>query len=309
MKLTDEQIAELTEHLQAIGTILKIDFGATTEGAETEAAGDEKVELPDDLAAVAALPKEELQPLAAKINLSVEGKKNSEIRAMLATIVSVVSGEGVDDLEEEAVNAVLEGLSLTPKKKQADNIVQITEYFNGGAEEATAEVDPDDADAEEAAPVKKGKAKPATDDDDDGDADDDDAEEAAPAKKGKAKVEAEEEPADEEVDFAAVAAKAKLPKEAIMATRLKAHNEAGGEINVKKLGTEKAYRKLIELMVTNKGEVAEWGTPYVQGGNALCCGLEMGEVKVKKGEGQRAQCAVTEAQFDVSDEGEFTPVE
>lgn len=254
---------------------------AETDGGDDEdkaVKGESEVDFPN-AKAISKLKGAKLKKVAGDINLEIEDLDDDEIKALLTTVANVVGGE-TDDLEEEEVTELCKALALTPKKKLAANIDQLTEYF-GASEDAAEETDDDD---------KKDKDEDAEDADADADAASDD---------------------DDGVDRADIAKSADLPDVATMKEQLEAFNEAADEddqIEIEPNKTKAAYRKLLELLVDSEGDIAEWGEPYIRNGEVCCCGLGLDEHTIKGKKGQFGKCKVSEKVFEVDEDGSATEV-
>jgi hypothetical protein len=94
-----------------------------------------------------------------------------------------------------------------------------------------------------------------------------------------------------------------------MQKRLDAFNKVAdkkSKIDVKKAGSvKKAYAKLLELLVDQSGEIAEWGVPYIREASGWCSGVEMLDHKIKGSKAQAGKCAVTGKVFEIDDENNF----
>lgn len=275
----EEQVADILDRAKT--DVLAL-LGGRAEPAADKTAKDEEpaastevetAELPD-LETIQEMSKEDLSELASKLNIEVEGRKASEVRALLETVHHVVSGN-TDELEEDAVNALAEAISIEPAKKVAATIEKLQEYFT-------------------------------KDDDSTGDTDEPEEGDEKPAKKGTAKDE-EEAPA-----LPKCVLKAKLPDEDEMKERLEAHNEAQEDEDAKiefdaddSDAVEAAYRKLLALMVDDDGALAEWGAVYVQNEAAACCGLPCADTELKGNDREFAKCLVTGKLFYQNDDGDL----
>lgn len=256
--------------------------------AEEEAS--ENVELPT-VDEVDDLDTDALQELCERVGVAYEDEDDDAMKALLKVLISI-GNEKAEDLDDEDVKNLCVALGIKPAKKVSLQVKQVEEFIKAKAEdgepakEEASEEEPDEA------PTKKKKAK-------DEDAEED-AEEEAPAKKKK-------EP--EAIDYAEIVETAtsdegfEYPKESLMVKRLTAFNEAADEpINVKKLGTEAAYDKLLELLVNADGEIAEWGSPYVREETAHCCGQQMEDTKFKGDKTEYVKCLVTDKVYSFDGE-------
>jgi hypothetical protein len=251
---------------------------AESEAEAEESEGGEEVDFPS-ADKIAKLKGPKLQALAKQINLDTEGMNEKKLRALLTTVANVAADE-TDDLEEAEVTALCKALSLTPKKKLAQNIEQLKEYFSGGEEEAEEE-ESEKEESEES--------------------------ESEEAEESESETESEEEGVEDDVDRAEVAKSADLPDTETMKEQLEAYNEAAPEddqIEVETGKTKAAYRKLLEQMVDSNGDIAEWGEPYVKNGEVCCCGLGLDEYIVKGEKGNFGKCLVTGKIFKVEEDGE-----
>lgn len=273
------QIEEIFERAKT-DTLALLGDRAPAEQEPTPAA-EETATLPD-LETIQEMSKEDMIELAGKLNIEVEGRKTSEVRSLLETVHNVVSGN-TDDVEEDAINALAEAVSIAPAKKVAVTIEKLKEYFEKDADGTGTEGA--DADADE----DKGK-------------------------KGKKPAAEEPEEEEEEVKLPKVVLKAELPEESEMKERLEAHNEAQEDDDKKITGDfddteelEGAYRKLLALMVDDEGELAEWGTPYVKDELAHCCGLPTEDTEIKGDDRELTRCIVTRVLFTQDKSGALVP--
>lgn len=313
---------------------------ASLKEALTKLTGDTEIAFPASAKEINALAKTDVSELCAKIGIETEGTAASTLKQFLLNILAIKSDDGTEIDEDEAVE-LAQALGLKTKGlKHAKIVTLISEYFAESETDEAAEGESEDDDGEDAegedaegddedeAP-KKGKKtkKPAEDEDAEGEDEDADEEEEEEApKKGKKKAAAEDEEAEDEegeseddeaeaeseVDFDAIAAEAKLPKEAVMLSRLTAFNEGADEdsqIAVKKGATEKAYRKLLALLVDDSGELSAWDAAYVRAGEGWCCGMPLADKKVKGSKKPHGECPVTGSVFVVDDDNTFSKVE
>lgn len=237
-----------------------------------EPAAEETAELPD-LETIQEMSKEELSELAGKLNIEVEGRKTSETRALLETVHHVVA-DNTDELEEDAVNALAEAVSIEPAKKLAATIEKLQEYFekdsDGDGSEGEDKDEAKDKDADEDAPahpkcVLKAKLP-----------DEDEMKERLEAHN-----EAQEDD-DKKIEFDA---------------------DEPDEVSA-------AYRNLLALCVDDDGALAEWGAVYVKDEAACCCGLPCEDTEIKGDDREFAKCLVTGKLFFQGDDGaleEFVP--
>ncbi len=250
-----------------------------------DSGGSETVTLPESLDELAELSKEDTLALAGSLHLDIEDLKLSAVKALLATAHKVVNKE-TDDLDEDEVQELATSVGILLKKKDTEALVEeLQEFFETEDQGNVRDV---------------GDAKEEEEDDDDNN------------EKTKASDEDDENDADG-VDRVGIAKKAKLPKLEVMESRLKLYNKHYDESEeaeeIKEKSTELSYRKLLALMINSDGEVVQWGTPYIANNNAMCCGLQLKELK-NKGGAPRGQCLVTEKVFDLDvDDSSFEEVE
>ena len=300
-----------------------------------EEAGGGGITLPDTLDEINGLSKEDSLELCKTLHLDVEGLKTSQVKGLLTTARDVLDEADLSE-QTDAVKALANACGIATKKRSEEDILtDIADYLKSGnsAEEETAEeeesedeekeesedeeteeeTEDEDEDEEAQAPKKKKAVKPDPDvDDEDEDEEKEEDEESEDEEKEEASE--DEESGDDKVDRAAIAAKVKkLPKEAVMVERLTAYNKAAKKaeaevINVKKLGTEKAYRALLAKLVDSEGNVAEWNTAYIANGAAYCCGLELAEVESE--DAQRGKCVVSGKVWELDEaDATFSEVE
>jgi len=238
---------------------------------------------PDD---VAELEKNQVTEIATAFGIEIEGKKLSEVRALLKTSAQIVADD-VEDLEEDEVNALCEAVGVSPSKKLTATITALSEYFDSAkdtedGEEADADADGDDDDEK----PKKGKKEK---DEDDGDDDDDE----KPKKGKKAKD-------DDDDDDTGDADGDDEVSDADKAKRLKAYNKVAEK-------PLKDYAALQKKMTDEEGDAVEWGKAYVKGEEAYCCGLTLETVK-KDGK-KFGKCQVTGKMFKQDEDGDLVEVE
>jgi hypothetical protein len=301
--------------------------------------GGGEVEMPGSVEEIQALEKEKALEICKGLNIDVEGLKTSAVKELLVTLLHVQDNDE-DELDEDSVNALADAVGIKKEKKMEKTVAALKEYFAGEEGTAAPEEEAKDEDADDEDDKKSKKSKKSKDDDDDDDDDDkdksddddddddkskddddddDDAKDEDSDDDDKDKSDDDDdddtkkdEPEDDGVDREKIAKKAKLPKESVMKTRLEEFNEAVDEddqINVKKLGTEKAYRKLIEKLVDSEGDVADWGAWYLTNGEYMCCGLPTKETKIKGVKGDACKCVVTGKAFKVLPEGGLEEIE
>lgn len=262
------------------------------------------------------LEGDEITALASAIGIAPKKKSSATVAEIKAYLTEDKEEEGDDDKDdddddEEASDEDDE--EVTPKKKKKKS----SDDDDDEDADDDSDSDDDDEDAEEDAdeddedkPKKKKKASDEDDEDEEASDDDDEDDKDEDADED----DDEDDEGGDDVDVDKIAKKAKLPPEKTQLSRLLAYNKVaekneGEKINVKKLGTEKAYRELVKKLVTEEGKVAEWGKPYVANEAGFCCGLELQEVKVKGKDVQRGKCAVTGTVWDLDEDGEFSEVE
>lgn len=298
-KKTENVIETLADQAEELAKALRaLAGGAAEEGEATDAV---TIPEPD---AVAELAKGDLPKLAAQLGIESEGVKPVALRALLATAAAIFHDEGVDELEEDAVTALAEACGIS-EGKPAKMLAALKKYLEAGADSEKAD-DADEDDADEA-PAKK-KKKAAEDDDDneessEDDDDDDDADEK-PAKKGKKPADDDDEDGeeaessdDDDDDDDEVS-----PKE--QAKRLTAYNKFAKK-------AAKNYAALVALLKDDDDNAVEWGTPYIKGETAYCCGLPLKDVKVTV-DGEKVEagkCLVTGKVFNQDEDANLVEVE
>lgn len=281
---------------------------------------------PDD---VEDLSKEQVSEIAEAFSISIEGKKTSAAKALIATAANIVAGE-TDELEDDEVTALCEATGVTPKKKTAATVEALKDYFDSvqDSEDGEAEGDDDDDEKEDSdddddkessddddddddkpkgKKGKKSKDDDADEDEDDEDSDSDDDEDEKPKKKTK-KDDDDEDGDDDESDSSDDDGDEDEdedededgPDEKEQAKRVKAFNK----VAKKKV---KDYAALKKLLVDNDGDDAEWAEPYVKGEEAFCCGLPLATIK-KDGK-KLGKCQVTGKLFKQDKDGALVEVD
>ena len=292
----------------------RLSDGATDAAAEVEDIKLPTVEEVDDL------DTDALQEICEQLGISFDGAEDDEMKAHLKVFINI-GNEETDDLDADEVKALAEALGIKPAKKTAAQVDQIKEYIVSKAEGDDAESDEKESEDEDEAADADEDAEAESEDED---ADED--EDEKPAKKKKSKSDDEDEDADEEgedededaeekesetedaIDYEEVVAeKGKYPaKESVMLDQLTQYNEAADEpINVKKLGTKKAYAKLLALLVDHEGNIAKFGEPYIREAQAFCSGLVMEDVKFKGDKTEYVKDVISGRVYSLDEDNDF----
>jgi outer membrane biosynthesis protein TonB len=306
-----------------------------------EGDGGEETEFPT-VEQIDEMDEEAINELAEKVGFDTDENDTKTLKKFLKTVNYAMTGS--DELDAKQLKDVLAALGLKAVKDNDANIETLNNYLNeDGSEESEDEEDSDEEESEEESedeseeeesededadeesedeeeeekPKAKKKKKADDDDEDEAEEESEESDEEESEDEEEADDESEEEESEDEdeseeseseVDAAAVAKAAKLPKEEIMVKRLAAFNKVAGKkaIDVKKSGgTQKAYRKLLELLVDDGGELADWGAAYVKDGEGWCCGVKMKDHKIKGDKQDYGKCVVSGKLFFINDESEF----
>lgn len=180
-------------------------------------------------------------------------------------------------------------------------------------EEEEEEEETEEEEEEEETPPVKGKksvpSKSAEDDEEEDDEEDEEDEEEEEEEEEEDEDEDEDEDdedSEEESASDVVAKVKKFPKDSVMKSRLDAYNAATkSKIKIGK-DLKAAYKLLLEKMVS-KGQVIEWGEPYINGSEGCCCGLPLKDVKV--GGKEAGKCLVTGKVFVQDEDGDLVEME
>lgn len=265
-KLTLESLAETVEALETRLAALE---GASGDADDT-AAKTEAVEIPAS-ADVADMEKADAITLATQLGIETEGVKLSALKALLTTAAAIHHDEDVDDLEEDAVNALAEACGIGTGKL-AKTLAALKKYLEA-AKDTEAE------DTEEAEETEEEETE-------------EEEEEAKPAKKKAKKPAAEEE---EEEEAEEKEEEAEEEEEVVITAK---HLVAYNKIAKKKCADIKALKALL----TDDADVLHaWGTAYVKGedSTAYCCGLPLKDstATVDGEEVEVGKCIITKKLF------------
>lgn len=311
------RIDELDERLT------KLEAGGATEAAAPDAVS---IPTPDD---VASLDKKAAAALAVQLGIDTDGVNPKVLKSLLATAAAIHHDEGVEDLDEDAVNALAEALGLTASAKTAKTIAALKKYLeaakdteaDSGNEDSEDEDESDSEDEEEEEdekPAKK-KKKAADDDEDEEESEDEDEEEEEeeesddedededekPAKKKKKAADDDDEDEDEEESEDEESDEESEDAPVFTAKHVAAYNKANPKKPVKNAAA------LAKACTDDEGTVHAWGTAYVKGDTAYCCGLPLKDTKaVVDGEKiEVGKCLASGKLFKQDDDGELVEVE
>lgn len=249
-------------------------------GSAAPAAAEEAKTLTVDIPSeedIRALDKAGVHELCGTLSIDTDNK----LAVLVETLVSLSKFAAGEELDADDAAKLAEGLGLAVSKKHKENLANITEYIKADSDgAATEETTTDEADGEAEDPPAKA-VKPA-------------------GKKPAAKPAAAEEDAEPAATEETTEDEAPALSDKDKRKRLAAFNA----VSEKQLAT---YEKLAALLVDDDEAPAEWGSPYIKGGEFFCCGLPLEDVKHNKKEA--GKCQVTDKIFVQDAEGVLQPVE
>jgi hypothetical protein len=247
-----------------------------------------KMPEPDD---VADLSKEAVAQIAEGFGISTEDGPKA-LRSLIKTASQIVAGE-TDDLEDDEVTALCEATGVTPKKKQAQTITALSEYFDAAKDTEDGDSSSSEEEEDEEAEAKPSKKSSKKDEDEEEEENEDEEAEAKPSKKSSKKDKDEEEDEDGEEEVKPKKAKGEVVDEKEQAKRVKAFNKVADE-------EVEDYDALKELLTDDDGKVAKWGEAYVKDEEGYCCGLPLQEAKLNKED--VGKCQITGKFFKQDDD-------
>lgn len=289
---------KLRRHHEDLGNIIEAEFGGAAAEEEEE---QESID-------VSSMKKVELHNLLAEF--AIDPPKNLSQARKVATVLVAVRDEDTEELELEDINVALKAAGFKSVKNSDKGVTQLSEYISGLEEEEGSddeeeeEEEPEEEETdeeEESEEEEEGEEKEESEEDESDEEEESDDEEE---EESDDEEETDDEEEGEEIDPVEIAKAAKLPTEKKMTAQVTKFNKAAKGAGLKPLSTKSiktAYRKLLEKLVTEDGEIAEWGEAYFNTEQeACCCGLPLEDVEDV--EEQVAKCRVTGKYFTQGEE-------